>query len=149
MTESSFFRYKSITSQLESSKKGAYVLADAFPAVGSRCWGHSSLFTTEIYLHSIGESEGAAMDVLEKGRSNATNPEKPTSKEKEDEPEDGGNSAQLQPKSHLKSHSRQEKRVKAKTSTLCKLLAEVHGNRTHLGQPSLPHTGFEVREPHQ
>ncbi len=24
-------------------------------------------------------------------------------------------------------------------------LAEVHGNRTHLGQPSLPHTGFEVQ----
>ena len=29
------------------------------------------------------------------------------------------------------------------------IMAEVHGNRTHLGQPSLPHTGFEVREPHQ
>jgi hypothetical protein len=28
-------------------------------------------------------------------------------------------------------------------------LAEVHGNRTHLGPPSQPHTGFEVREPHQ
>jgi hypothetical protein len=25
-------------------------------------------------------------------------------------------------------------------------MAEVHGNRTHLGQPSLPHTGFEVRQ---
>ncbi len=30
----------------------------------------------------------------------------------------------------------------------CKL-AEAHGNRTHLGTPSRPHTGFEVREPHQ
>ncbi len=28
-------------------------------------------------------------------------------------------------------------------------LAEAHGNRTHLGTPSRPHTGFEVREPHQ
>ncbi len=25
-------------------------------------------------------------------------------------------------------------------------VAEVYGNRTHLGQPSLPHTGFEVRQ---
>jgi len=63
--------------------------------------------------------------------------------------ENRGKSAVLQPKSHSKSHSGHEKRVKVYASTLCKPVAEVHGNRTHLGQPSLPHTGFEVREPHQ
>jgi hypothetical protein len=35
-----------------------------------------------------------------------------------------------------------------KKAISCKL-AEAHGNRTHLGTPSRPHTGFEVREPHQ
>jgi hypothetical protein len=29
------------------------------------------------------------------------------------------------------------------------ILAEVHGNRTHLGRRSAPHTGFEVQEGHQ
>ena len=33
-------------------------------------------------------------------------------------------------------------------SLVCKL-AEAHGNRTHLGLPSQPYTGFEVREAHQ
>ena len=28
-------------------------------------------------------------------------------------------------------------------------MAEVHGNRTHLGRRSAPHTGFEVQESHQ
>jgi len=72
----------------------------------SKLLGHSSRLTTEIYLHSIGESERAAMDVLEQARSNATNLENTTSQEKEDEAENGGNSAQLLPKSHL----RQEKK---------------------------------------
>jgi len=50
----------------------------------SKLLGHSSRLTTEIYLHSIGESERAAMDVLEKTRSNATNPSNPTSREEDD-----------------------------------------------------------------
>ena len=51
----------------------------------SKILGHLSLATTEIYLHSIGESERAAMDVFEKARSNATNPKNPSSKTKEDD----------------------------------------------------------------
>jgi hypothetical protein len=45
--------------------------------------------------------------------------------------------------SHTSDHCEDRARGQARN------LAEVHGNRTHLGPPSQPHTGFEVREPHQ
>jgi integrase len=51
----------------------------------SKLLGHSSRLTTEIYLHSIGESERAAMDVFEKARSNSTDPTNLTLQEDEDE----------------------------------------------------------------
>ena len=43
---------------------------------------------------------------------------------------------------------KKKKEIKRR-SEVQKKLAEVHGNRTHQGRRSAPHTGFEVQESHQ